>query len=97
MAASFFPFVPVAKIRPISKFDGWSVGLRQLCGLMRVSVVDATVRGWWWQLSLNRGGRVPVSVLVWLLGGAEFLIEEDGARRGIRTPDQLGVNEPLYH
>lgn len=23
--------------------------------------------------------------------------ERNGARRGIRTPDQLGVNEPLYH
>jgi len=25
------------------------------------------------------------------------LCERDGTRGGTRTPDQLGVNEPLYH
>ena len=29
--------------------------------------------------------------------GLGLVEAEDGARRGIRTPDQLGVNEPLYH
>ena len=29
--------------------------------------------------------------------GLDLVEAEDGARRGIRTPDQLGVNEPLYH